>query len=145
METEFFRKPTEPERRNFVNINIESENVSEIFRKKIDEEQKKHSETFKPFCARCARFDFQDLLKQAITEAERTRGYADFRDLKVNLPDLAPYGEDSRFTFLKEQKAMEPVGKLEAGKVQRQIQIGVHKDYKCNVRNCGISVFVPKE
>ena len=79
-----------------------------------------------------------------MTEMERASGFIDFTVLKFPMPNLEEYGKEDRFIFIKEQDAMEPIP-FSSGGLQRQAKIGVHRDYKCKVRNCGISIFISNE
>ena len=146
MTTEFLRRPTEEERRNFINISDAQENALTRFKKTIELEEKKQNKNKKPFCQRCAKLDFQDHIQAKITELERTNGYADFTHLTLHPPtNMEDYSNIDRFQHLQDQDAMEPVGMAESGKIQRKIKIGIHRDYKCKKRGCGISIFISNE
>ena len=139
---EIFREPTSEEKKDFKLILSNEEDIFEKFRKKVQETEKQYFSDNKPFCSRCARIEFKESVSKKIKGFEETIGYEnDISKFKISMPELAPYGEADRFDFIKESKAMEPVP-AGTGTLKRQIQIGVHKDYRCKVRNCGISLFV---
>ena len=142
---EFFRQPTEEEKKDFIPLTEKKENKFEEFKRMLNIEQQKYTKLRKPFCFRCARLDFKEQLDEQIKQLERKKGYVDLREIKVTFPDLKQYSDPDRFEFIKESDAMEPLSRIQAGTVQRQIKIGVHKDYKCKIGNCGISIFIPND
>lgn len=141
--TEFFRNESIEEKKDFAPLN--STNFIKNFYKKIELEEANFISLRKPFCGRCAKLDFQDSKERAIKEAERKSGFVDFDTLKIKTVELKEYGNEDRFEFIKEQKAMEPTGRLDSGTVIRQNQIGIYHDYKCKIRGCKISIFIPIE
>jgi len=146
MGIDIFRQPNTEERKNFINILDAQETILDKFKTLLRNEEKKYAKIRKPFCRRCAEFDFQDKLKRRISEFERTDGHADFTRLNAQLPkNLEEYSNNERFEYLKDQDAMEPSGKVESGGIQRKIKVGVHRDYICKERKCGISIFISNE
>lgn len=149
MPEEFFRQPTDSEQRQFKLIPtvIQKETAQQVLKNRLHKKEVEYAEKHKPYCSRCAKLDFKDRMNEKIREYERKVGHIDFEKFKIKIQDLEPYGAESRFNFIEESKAMEPVpGTLQnQGQIVRQVQIGVHKDYKCKERGCGISVFVPME
>lgn len=148
--SEFFREPTTEERKQFRVIDSnQPETIGKIFRRKLVDKQQECTIKRKPFCFRCAKFDFEKWASNNVKAMERAVGFTDFNELKEDLPELSTYEEADRFEYVKEQKAMEPVfgaqTAIAEGKIVRQIQIGFHRDYKC--KKCGgqISIFVSNE
>ena len=145
-----FREQTDEEKRDFTQLRERGSDdiqFKERFRLALEIEESKFRKQLKPFCARCARIDFEDKVNKAITEMERKVGYAR-SNINIEIPDFEPYGRSERFQMIKEQDAMEPVGaaaSILAGTIVRQIKIGVHRDYKCRERGCGISIFISNE
>ena len=145
---EIFRQETQEERLDFKPILKRNEDIVGNFKDKYEKKSQEFTEKFKPFCIRCARIDFKERIESTIREQENTIGYGNVKEITevdISAFDLEPYGKETRFTLVKESKAMEPVGKVEQGTIQRQVQIGVHKEYVCKERGCGLSIFVPSE
>lgn len=146
MAGEFFREATSEEKKDFKPILVDNApTITDLFKQKLAEKEKEYLNIKKPFCARCARLDFKKLVEDRIRDVEESAGYAEVSKIKLDIPDLDVYGKEDRFEFLKESKAMEPVAKALTDKVTRQIQIGVHRDYRCKVRKCGVSIFFSNE
>lgn len=138
---EIFREITSEDKRDFKPILSKDEDIFDKFRRTLEETEKEYHSNHKPFCSRCAKIEFKELINKKIKGFEETVGYeTDISKFKISIPDLKPYGEESRFELVKESKAMEPISGT--GTLVRQIQIGIHRDYKCKVRNCGISLFI---
>ena len=147
MTMEFFREPTEEEKRDFrpIPVVVQKKNAIDLFREKLEQTEKTYLSRYKPFCARCARIDFKDEVDNKVKEFERSTGYVDFSKFKIRMPNLDKYGDPKRFDLVRETDAMEPISKadFQKGEVQRLIKIGVHREYKCKERGCGLSIFVP--
>src|SRR3990167_4660750 len=140
-----FRKPSEDERRDFRPINPLGKDRTplQMFKEKAEKiaHDSLHNKK-KPYCFRCARFDFIDQSQKAIEEMERSCKFiTDLSQLNA-VTDLNDYGKDDRFEFLKETDALEPVN---IGGVKQMTKIGVNRDYICKVRNCRTSIFVSNE
>jgi len=144
---EFFRQQTQEEKQEFKPLVIQKDTAQKVFRRKLEKVQQSYFEKHKPFCARCAKFDFKDVMDRKVKEYERTHGHADFDKIKADLDDLDEYGKESRFKFIKDRDAMEPLGVADfsKGHVQRQIKIGIHKEFRCKVRDCGVDLFIPTD
>jgi len=141
---EIFREPTSEEKKDFKDLLEERPTVIDKFKSQLQSKEKEYNLKRKPFCARCARIDFQDSVNAKVSEMERHANFeTELSKFKITIPDLEQYGKDDRFKLIKDIPAMEPVNKVESGQVARQTQIGVHRDFKCKVRGCGISVFIP--
>ena len=142
---DFIRRPNEEERRNFKNIMDTTDDETVKFKKVVEAEEKKHHKNKKPFCARCAKFDHRDLIKKQISEMERTNGYADWNQIKTENVNLQEYSGSERFEQLPDSDAMEPTGLSGRGGLERKTKIGIHRNYKCKKRGCGISIFHTNE
>ena len=150
MAESIFREASQSEKSEMVILDSgrKKKTILEVFKEKGEAKEKEFLNVKKkPFCFRCARFDFLDSLNKNMTELERTSAYeTDIDKYKIKIPDLETYGKEDRFTLVKESIAMEPVPTVVSGQtVHRNIQIGVHRDFRCKVRNCGISIFIPTE
>lgn len=139
MSPEFFREPTLEEKKDFRVIQgTQQENPKEIFRKDLEKVEKEFLQgKRKPFCARCAKFDFKDAIDDKIKEAERKSGYVDINQLKVGKLDLNEYSDPDRFKLINVQEVLEPANAAKGTKAHMKKCY----NYKCNVRQCGISIF----
>ena len=149
-ESTIFREPSQIEKAEMVMIETgrKKKTIIEAFKEKAEAKEKEYlQEKKKPFCFRCARFDFLDNIQKNMTELERSASYeTDIDKYKLKLPDLDQYAKEDRFELIKETIAMEPVPGLVSGRtVHRNIQIGAHRDFKCKVRGCGISIFISND
>lgn len=144
MATEIFRQPTEQEKRDFRPLNVTGKPANPVleFRKKLEIKEAKYFKEFKPFCARCGKLDFKDLMETQMKKIERKVGYFDTSQVIAPKLELDQYGDPDRFEIVRESDAMEPIT-ITTGTIQRQIKIGVHRDYRCKVNDCGISIFIP--
>lgn len=141
---EIFREPSKEELKDFKDVMDEKPTILDKFKEKLSQKEREYNLLRKPFCTRCAKMDFQDSVNTKMSEMERHANFeTDMAKFKISIPDLDIYGKDDRFKLIKDIPAMEPNNKVEAGQVTRQSQIGVHRDFKCKVRGCGISVFIP--
>ena len=135
------RTPTEEERRDYRPIG--EKDYTHKFAREVANEQQKFVKVFKPYCARCARLDFEDKSREAQDELKRKMGHVDMQDKSfANLfPfDYEKYGDESRFKVITETEVME--NKLIDG-VRVPYKTGYNVDYVCKNRGCGITVFVP--
>jgi len=116
------------------------------FRKKLIAEEQKYAKLHEPFCYHCARLDYKNLIDAAIKEMEQHVGYVNveenevFQQLKVQ--DFAQYSDKKRFHLESTQDAMDNIilpGQLKA----TMTKIGVHENFICKRRGCGVSVFIP--
>lgn len=144
---DIFRDQTEQEKEDFINIGEGSpiQVIQERFRFQLEAKAAEYIARKKPFCARCAKIDFQKGFDEAVEESKLMAGFADFGKIKVPTLNLDTYGKDERFELIKDQKANEPITAVAGGTLQRQMQIGVHRDYRCKVRKCGLSIFISNE
>ena len=96
----------------------------------------------KPWCGRCFKFDFEDEKDKRGLEAQRG-GISDVkRDddlLKEFLKKASKYSESDRFSILSETKANEHVKQGNRSVIE---EVGVHRQYQCKKRGCGLSLFV---
>lgn len=142
VEAEIFREPTEQERKDFIDIRSAG-TMYKTFKTKLEAVEQdflhKHK---KPFCFRCAKLDFEDLLETAKKELGRLQG--DARAKKqvqlVNTKDWTVYGRADRFALLGESPAMDRVRVGEKTEVR---QVGTYKNYECRERGCGVSILIP--
>ena len=145
MTPEFFRQPTEEEKKDFKPLMNAPRHPMSIFKNKVEVVEKEFGLKRLPYCARCAKFDFKDKIDEQVNEMERRSGYANFSELNIPKLDLYEYGKSDRFKLIGETKAMEPTASIREGSVTRQVQIGIHRDFRCKIRNCGISVFISND
>lgn len=146
-----FREPTELEKKDTIFLNPlgdDSKTIFEKFRDLLVDVQQKHTKDLTPFCFRCARLDFKDEIDKQMNEFGRGEGYlTNDKELKISLPSRESldktYGE-TRFKLIKESDAMEPIAQTSTS-MARQTKIGVHRDFQCKIRNCGVSVFIPTD
>lgn len=138
---------TDIKNEGFSDLMKRNTSIGEVFKKKAIDKLQECTVKRKPFCYTCAMADFKLWGQKHVSLMERSSGHADFSKLKDELPNLEEYEKADRFTFVKEQKAMEPLSKVDFNtqNVTRQVQIGVHKDFKCKICNGGISIFIPNE
>jgi hypothetical protein len=135
------REPTEDEKKDFIPIGRKT--VKEEFRKRLIQEEQKYTKAHKPFCARCARLDFQDKVERTVKEIERLNEPVEDTKIKHLIPkDFNEYGDKDRFEEVDKSDVME--NKLIDG-VRVPYKVGFFYKYKCKKRKCGLSVFVPIE
>lgn len=141
--SEFFRDTSNEEKRQWIPlVRDEYESPVTTFRKMVSKRSDQCSIDKKPFCARCARLDFQERFGAEIKFMEETEGYAQVEKMKIQYPDLESYSGDKQFKLLSITDAMEPIN---TGTLTRQVKIGIHKNYECKVRKCKHSIFISNE
>jgi len=142
---EVLRALTSEEAKDAIDILYPEESSLDRFKKKVESKYADYIKKYKPFCIRCAKLDYKDAIETKVREIERNEGFIQPDKVKIKEADLDQYGDEKRFEFIKEQIAYEPIGKVDQVSMVRQVQIGVHRDYKCRIRGCGVSILVPKE
>ena len=134
---EFFRQPTDTEKKDFTPIiGTRVETKWEKYRKELIVKDQEYTEKKKPFCFRCARSDFKKKYDDKARDLIEKKGYVDYSklDKTVETPELEDYGKPERFEVVKESKAMEDVPTFVSGRsVHHKVQTGIHRDYKCKV------------
>ena len=156
MSQEFFRTPSNEELRDFkaIPLAVQKNSIQAIFKRKIEQVENEYlQQKKKPFCSRCAKMDFQDKLdshqqelsrkvRDQMRSLEKKEGYANTEKMDFDM-DLSKYGDPDRFETGKDREAMEPrPGVMKEGQIVRQEKTGVHRDYRCKIRGCGISMFL---
>jgi len=137
MVDDIIRPATVDERKDFIELKRVNK---DIFAEKVTEKEQEMRKKFRPYCMRCANYDYQDKIKNLKMEAVRAGGDMTAEQLaKMNF-DFEKYGEVSRFQLLDESDVNE--AKIIDG-VRAQYKTGTYKNYKCKVRGCGHTVFVP--
>jgi len=160
MAMEFFRQPTPEDLTHFTGGylgEVKQQTINRIFERKLTKVDQEYTKNMKPFCAKCARLDFKDQLKKHkdelfrkvrthFSEEEKNTGYGDLEKIDIDI-NLDEYGDPKRFKVIREEIASEPitVSDLAAGKIQRLVKIGIHRDFRCKIRGCGRSVFLSNE
>ena len=114
-----------------------------FFSKKVAEKALKVAKTRVPFCEPCARLDFRDTLESFERENERTQGFMNTDNLKLEIDkfDLDKYVGEKYFDLIEEQDDVQD--KFIDGTMTR-VTIGRTKSFKCKKRGHGVSVFVPQ-
>ena len=134
---EIFRQQTQEEKKDFKDLLDTTPTLIETFRKQAEVKQAEYLKKGKPYCYRCARYDFLDWVDKNKKEMERTQGFLDFEKLKAQMPDIEIYGNENRFKFIKETEIIDP-GKWKGDIPKKH----VYCDYICNVRQCKLSILV---
>lgn len=120
---------------------------------KMEKVKKKYNDQKKPFCYRCAMIDWRKLAKQKTEELaliEINKGFVDFDSTGVIPKDFEKYGESTRFVWRNDTIAMDRVGNLAVtnkgvAMSSPLIKIGIHRDYFCIQRGCGISIYISNQ
>src|ERR1041385_6403277 len=102
------RQQTSEEKKNFKSLLEDTPTLRETFTQKLIEAQQKATKEHIPFCASCAKIDFNDWAEQQAKEMDRVIGFTDFTKLKSNIPNLGDYSKIDRFVNLGEQLISEP-------------------------------------
>lgn len=135
-----FREPTIEEKKDMVILNPvkKEKTIFDVFRDKCESEYQKSIKNKKPFCLRCARIDFKDLVERTLTEAERNTYETDINKFKIKMPDFSQYAKEDRFESLGERETLNPANgaKNEPAKMLKS------QEYRCKVRGCGLSLFI---
>lgn len=141
-----FRQPTDKEKKEMILLDPQGgkykETPLEVFRKELSLKEQEYTKAHKPFCRRCALIEFQDQIKKTMSEAERTVYGTTINDYKITIPDLEVYGKSDRFIVKEETDAV--IQNARTGHVL-PTKIGIHRDYECKIRKCGISVYLSNE
>ena len=127
---------------DYNDINKKKRDPKTIFRQLNVQEEQKHVKKHEPYCFRCAKFDFEDMIDKTQKNVSRG-GLVDESDLKINLDkiDLKKYSDIKRFTLLAESDAVDSV--LIIGGHRKTSKIGINMSYQCNECNAKITVFEP--
>lgn len=138
------RPLTEAEKREFVDIRQLS--PKQAFRRQLAKVKFEHDRKHKPFCERCAMFDFQDYLANTLRETVRRQKVTNVTEAlnssTIEMPDFNKYGAEDRFDLLRKEAQFETV---KANLTVIREQTGWRYEYQCKIRQCGHSVFVPLE
>ena len=138
VETEIFRAQTEQERENYREVG--SKTVFDRFRKKNVDAQQKATKAHRPYCFRCAKMDFDDLVEDKMKELGRGKKFEDLDFDELQKTDLEEYAREDRFKLLDETEAID---RVRVGVGTESKVIGHNKNYACKERGCGVSVLVP--
>ena len=140
--TNIDRPLTEAEKREF--IDVRNQTPRQAFRRHMDKTKGEYTRKHKPFCERCATFDFQDALAKHVRESVRRQKVSNYTEAlnasTMDFHDLNQYGADVRFELLSRKEHFETV-RIQLTTVREQT--GWMLDYRCKIRQCGHSVFVP--
>ena len=145
-----FREPTDKEEKEMVMLDVtggkHNESVLDKFKKKVTEKEQECTKKSIPFCRRCALLDFKKLIDNTMRDAEEVVYETDINKFRIKMPDLNQYIGEDRFNHKKDQDAMEKVARTVAGQtVYSQVKVGVHRDFECKIRKCGVSIFLSNE
>lgn len=141
VETTIYRTPTDIEKKEFREIG--TRDFRDKFAADLAKLQLECTRDYKPICIRCAKLDFKDKVDKMFKEAERTEGISitDERLSKIFPFNFEPYMKEDRFELVNE-------GEVRATKVVDGVKVpfinGYNIDYRCKIRGCGITIFVPK-
>lgn len=140
-EAAIYRPQTAEEARDFKDINKRT--IQDVFRTTLISFEQKATKERKPYCAKCAKIDFEDWHEKIAREAVRNAGNRKKAVVEYDIKsviDFSSYGTESRFKLLNKSDAMEPVRR---GERTIQEKIGENWDYECQVNSCMRTVFVP--
>src|SRR3990167_8995045 len=146
---DIYRAPSQAEKEELDGGDVmetdKKESILDKFRKAVNDAEQSFFKKRLPFCARCAKLDFQSRVETVLTEVHRTSYTANVENLKLTIPDFNPYGEADRFELLKETDAMEPVRALQLGTMERKVKIGINRQFRCKQRGCKITMFISNQ
>ena len=134
------REPTEVERRNYVDIMKPAYDIE--FIKLLRAKEKEYAKAMKPWCRRCARVDFDDAVTRLKLDIQRQRGMGVKVESVMDIGNFDKYGSEKRFELILESEAYDKV--VIAGR-RENVLVGYHVEYKCNIRGCNFSVYMPQE
>ena len=139
-DTTIIRQASSDEKKDFIEVTGRKGNIDKVYAQ-IAEKQLEATKAHKPYCARCARLEFEDTMARAGTEAARlnTKEY-EKKAATIPVPDLEIYSKISRFELVSTEDVME--AKLIDG-MRQPFKTGIWENFRCKNRGCGISVFVP--
>lgn len=128
------------------NFDAIRQNSIRQFHKEVQKAEAEYFNQLNPFCSRCAKIDFRDMVERQITEQTRSHGFVtDFNTIFKQI-DLKEYGKPERFLQLEDKPAKEPLpGQVSGGTLRRTFQYGIFRSYQCKERGCGISIEVSNE
>lgn len=125
---------------DFIDVKKRKQSISERLRKELIKYDQECTKKRIPFCYRCAKIAYEDKIQEIIREALRKSGDVKQEDLKLPRIDLKQFTGVKNFEELNSNEAWEKVKGTGEEK-----HTGYQIDYKCKIRGCGRSVFVPKE
>lgn len=136
-----FRPQTPAEKLDFEHLdrNSKRKRPEMVIKAEVEKHESRATKQHIPFCRRCAKMDLLDKYENVLKEYQRSGKVADMKGLNV---DFDTYADIKRFTLLDSSPAKE---KTIIGTTSVMADIGTHYNFQCNVRRCGISVFVPKD
>jgi len=138
-----FRAPTENERKEMKILG--ERDLKALFREKSIEKEQDCTMRHKPYCARCAKLDFEDKVSNTMKELVRNNSGKALtkEDIdKLYKVDLNTYADLDRFKIIRTVPVK--ADKLLDG-IRTSVLVGKNIDYKCKIRGCNITVFIPKE
>lgn len=134
------RPATVDEKKEFIELGHPT--FHNVIRKKVIEEESKHTKAHRPFCFRCAKLDVQDKVDSIMKENSRMseHGTPQNRIEKIEMSNFSEYGNPKMFTLLDTKEINED--KLLDG-IRTSVLVGYNMIYRCKKRGCGNTVFVP--
>jgi len=134
-----FRPATADEKANFVEIG--KKNSLDIFLGKLANTQQEYQREYKPFCTHCARVDFEKKIRDVAAEYNSSNPDVGVSGV-FKFEEFKKYGDMTRFELVDTKDTREE--KL-VDRIRNVVIIGKEYTFKCKVRGCGLTVFVPNE
>lgn len=143
-ESDIIRPLTEDEKKSGV-IELgrkKKKTIHDIFREKLIIKEQFYTRNHRPFCARCAKIEFTDLIDTKMKDSQRRIGSSNVEDLKIDIDfgDLERYADSQRFRL----HETNPEKEISETKLVDGVRTTYHRGYFvnfiCKVRDCGISV-----
>lgn len=134
-----FRPATSDEKANFIELG--KRNSLDMFLGKLATKQQEHQKNYQPFCTHCARVDFEKKVRDFAVEAGNAN--PDVTVAKTfDFDEFKTYADIKRFDLIDERETREE--KL-VDRIRHTVTIGKEYTFRCKVRGCGITIFVPTE
>lgn len=134
-----FRPATADEKANFVEIG--KRNSLDLFLGKLSSKQQEHQKEYKPFCTHCARLDFEKKVRDLAAESSLANPNTSLSNI-FKFSEFEEYGDMNRFELVDVKDTREE--KL-IDKIRHTVTVGKEYTFKCKIRGCGLTIFVPTE
>ena len=135
-----FRPATEDEKKDFIEITKNRKSVMNLFLARLADKQLYYQRKHIPFCAHCARLDFDKKIQDAVIDAQATA--VSKTAAKTTEENLDNYAGVDRFELL--DKTIIRESKLLDGLKTTAIT-GQRFTFKCKNRGCGLVMDIENE
>ena len=116
--TNIIREPTAEERRDFTPLTggSKSKTSNEVFEEQLAGAEQKAIKEGKPFAAKVARDDFNDMIQDQVKKSVRKNGFIEWSEIRMPKMDWSKYSDLKNFELVDEgEKADEHLTKTNPG------------------------------